>query len=273
MFAQNVSEVVAVRRKNRQLRTRSMNQEQAEGESLESHVKDLVLEREIGRGSYGKVYKALWKGKEVAAKRFHAVLANDSCGQMIDHLREEFQREWDALKSLNHPNVVKFHEVVFPKGRLPVIITELLHCDLERFIRESKSSPKVPLINLICIALDVIQGLQFMHGLENPIVHRDLATKNILLTDTGTAKIADMGVAKVFVQGYEMYATPVRGTPVYAAPETYPAMENFEIVNNAKYGPQVDIFSFGVMLLAMAVGHEPKVWPISPITKGIMIIS
>ncbi|PFX18385.1 GTP-binding protein YPT1 [Stylophora pistillata] len=244
-----------------------MDQEQAEEESLESHVRDLVLEREIGKGSYGKVYKALWNGREVAAKRFHAALANSGYSEIIDQIREEFQREWEILKSLNHPNVVKFYGVEFPKGRLPIIITELLHCDLERFIRESKSSPKVPTMNLLCIALDVIQGLQYMHGLGNPIVHRDLATKNILLTHAGTAKIADLGVAKEFVQGYEMYATPVRGTLVYAAPETYPVMVNFEVVDNAKYGPKVDIFSFGVMLLAMAVGHEPKVSSLSPITK------
>ena len=191
---------------------------------------------------------------------------------MVDQFREEFQREWDVLKLLNHPNVVKLHQVVFPKRRLPIIITELLHCDLERFVRESTSSPKVPDMNLICIALDVIQGLQYMHGLDPPVVHRDLATKNILLTVNGTAKIADMGVAKAFTQGCDMYATPVRGTPVYAAPETYPVMRHFEVVDNAKYGPKVDIFSFGVVLLAMVVGHEPVVWPVSPITKGLYCI-
>ena len=247
-----------------------MSHGEDEEESLESHVKGLVLEKEIGKGSYGKVYKAVWNGSEVAAKRFHSTFFENGFSQVADQYMDEFQREWDVLKLLNHPNVVKLHTALFPKGHSPIIITELLHCDLEKYIKESTSSPKIPNMNLICIALDVIQGLQYMHSLTPPVVHRDLATKNILLTVNGTAKIADMGVAKVFAAGCEMYATHVPGTPVYAAPETYPVMRNFEVVGDAKYGPKVDIFSFGVVLLAMIVGREPVVWPITPIDKGML---
>ena len=247
-----------------------MSHGEDEEESFESHVKGLVLEKEIGKGSYGKVYKAVWNGSEVAAKRFHSTFFENGFSQVADQYMDEFQREWDVLKLLNHPNVVKLHTALFPKGHSPIIITELLHCDLEKYIKESTSSPKIPNMNLICIALDVIQGLQYMHSLTPPVVHRDLATKNILLTVNGTAKIADMGVAKVFAAGCEMYATRVPGTPVYAAPETYPVMRNFEVVDDAKYGPKVDIFSFGAVLLAMIVGHEPMVWPITPIDKGML---
>ncbi|KAJ7384771.1 hypothetical protein OS493_020363 [Desmophyllum pertusum] len=144
--------------------------------------------------------------------------------------RKRFSGESDVHKLLNHANVVKLHTVVFPRGYSPIIITELLHCDLERYIKKSNSSPKIPNMKLICIALDVIQGLQYMHNLDPPVVHRDLATKNILLTVNGTAKIADMGVAKRFAAGCEMYASPMPGTPVYAAPEIYTVMRQFEMV-------------------------------------------
>ena len=252
-----------------------MSYAESQGESLESHVKGLILKKEIGKGSYGKVYHAIWNGSEVAAKRFHSSFFENgfSHQEIIDQYMEEFQREWDVLKLLNHPNVVKLHTVLFPKGYSPIIITELLHCDLEKFIRESTTLPRIPEMKLICIALDVIEGLQYMHGLTPPVVHRDLATKNILLTVDGTAKIADMGVAKVFAAGCEMYATNVPGTPVYAAPETYPVMRHFEVIDGAKYGPKVDVFSFGAVLMAMIVGHEPKVWPLSPISKGMSFIA
>ncbi|KAM7440978.1 hypothetical protein ABFA07_009964 [Porites harrisoni] len=244
----------------------------AQEESLESHVKELVLKREIGKGSYGKVYKAVWKGRDVAAKRFHSVFfQNSSCLQ--EHYMEEFQREWNVLKLLHHPNVVKLHTVLFPKGLSPIIITELLHCDLEKYIRESTTTPKIPEMKLICIALDVIEGLNYMHGLERPVAHRDLATKNILLTEHGNAKVADLGVAKIFEAGCEMHATHVPGTPLYTAPETYPVMKQFEVVGNARYGPKVDIFSFGAVVMAMIVGHEPSVWPLTPITKDGEMIS
>ena len=242
----------------------------AQEESLESHVKGLVLKQEIGKGSYGKVYRATWNGNEVAAKRFHSVFFEN--GFNNQEFMEEFQREWDVLKLLDHPNVVKLHTVLLPQGHSPIIITELLHCDLERYIKESTTSPKIPEMNLICIALDVIEGLHYMHGLTPPVVHRDLATKNILLTKNGNAKIADLGVAKVFAAGCEMYATRVPGTPVYAAPEMYPVMRWFEVIDDAKYGPRVDIFSFGAVLMAMILGHEPVVWPLTPITKGMLYI-
>ena len=240
-------------------------------DSLESHVKGLVLKKEIGRGSYGRVYQVVWNGNEVAAKRFHSIFFENgfSSQEVVDQYIEEFQREWEVLKLLDHPNVVKLHTVVFPKGYSPIIITELLHCDLEKHIRESTTSPKISEMNLLCIALDVIEGLLYMHGLDPPVVHRDLATKNILLTVDGRAKIADLGVAKAFATGSDMYATHVPGTPVYAAPETYPVIRQFQVVDGAKYGPKVDVFSFGVVLMAMVLGHEPMAWPISPINKGV----
>ena len=107
-----------------------------------------------------------------------------------------------------------------------------------------------------------------MHGLDPPIVHRDLATKNILLTVNGNAKIADFGVSKAFSAGRDMNASIVPGTPLYAAPETYPTMNQFQMTGEAMYGPKVDVFSFGAVLLCMIVGHEPRVKPPCPITKG-----
>lgn len=250
-----------------------MSSASSQEDSLESHVKGLLLLKEIGKGSYGKVYKAVWNGMEVAAKRFHCAFFENGYQDVVDQYMQGFQREWEVLRRLNHPNVVKLYTVLLPKGYSPIIITELLHCDLEKYIRESTSSPKIPEMNLIRIASGVIEGLQYMHGLKPPVVHRDLATKNILLTVHGDAKIADLGVAKVFAAGCDMYATQVPGTPVYAAPETYPVMKQFQVIDGAKYGPKVDVFSFGVVLLAMILGHEPKVCRLTPISKDGEMIS
>ena len=234
-------------------------------DSLQSHVKGLEFLKEIGKGSYGIVYRAKWNGEEVAAKRFHPIFfENGFCQEdMID-----FQRERAVLEKTNHPNIVKLKTVLLPKRAPPIIITELLHCDLEKYIQVSKTSPKVSENNLIQIATDVIKGLEYMHGLDPPIVHRDLATKNILLTVNGNAKIADFGVSKAFSAGRDMNASIVPGTPDYAAPETYPAMNQFQMTGEPMYGPKVDVFSFGAVLLCMIVGHEPRVKPPCPITKG-----
>ena len=234
-------------------------------DSLQSHVKGLEFLKEIGKGSYGIVYRAKWNGEEVAAKRFHPILfENGFCQESM----RDFQREREVLEATDHPNIVKLKTVLLPEGVPPIIITELLHCDLEKYIRVSKTSPKVSENNLIQIATDVSKGLEYMHGLDPPIVHRDLATKNILLTVNGNAKIADFGVSKAFSAGRDMNASIVPGTPDYAAPETYPAMNQFQMTGEPMYGPKVDVFSFGAVLLCMIVGHEPRVKPPCPITKG-----
>ena len=238
-------------------------------ESLESHVKDLVLKREIGKGSYGKVYQAIWKGREVAAKRFHSIFFET--GFSSQEIIVQFKRKWEILKwlDLDHPNVMKLHTVLFPKGLSPIIITELLHRDLRSYIRESTTSPKIPEMKLICIALDVIEGLNYLHGLSvvHTVVHSNLSTQNILLTVKGNAKIADLEVAKVFRAGFEVYATPVPSTPVYAAPEIYPVVRQSV---KLKYDQRVDIYSFGVVLMTMILGHEPRLSSsyITPFTKG-----
>ena len=82
-------------------------------DSLQSHVKGLEFLKEIGKGSYGIVYRAKWNGEEVAAKRFHPIFfENGFCEEnLID-----FQRERAVLEKTNHPNIVKLKTVLLPKG-------------------------------------------------------------------------------------------------------------------------------------------------------------
>ncbi|XP_031572102.1 receptor-like protein kinase At5g59670 [Actinia tenebrosa] len=217
------------------------------------------FKNQIGKGSYGEVWLAEWNGQEVAAKKLHPELLKAEYGQRaIDHYIGEFRKEWEVLRQLKHPNIVKMHTVLFPPNESPVIVMELLHCDLLHYIEKSTSTPKVSPSEGLSIAIGVAEGLQYLHEQSPPVVHRDLATKNILLTVDGQPKIADLGVAKVFAGGGEAQAaTAGCGTPAYSAPETYLDTFNYK----AKYGVKVDIFSFGVTLLVIVVGHEPVVFP------------
>jgi serine/threonine protein kinase len=227
----------------------------------------IVYKKQIGKGSYGEVWSAVWNGFEVAAKRIHEEFIRKEFGQeIIDHYIGGFKKEWEVLRDLDHPNIVKMHTVLFPLNKSPVIVMELLHCDLEHYIKRSTSTPKVSLSEGLSISLGVAEGLEYLHGMNPPIVHRDLATKNILLTEDGHPKIADLGVAKVFAAGKDAIATAKPGTPLYAAPETYKNIRSYV----AKYGVKVDIFSFGVVMLAIIVGHEPVVFPVGPL-KGTII--
>ena len=117
---------------------------------------------------------------------------------------------------------------------------------------------------------DVAEGIAYIHGHDPPIVHRDLACKNILLTKEKQAKIADLGLAKAFSRNEKMYASPVPGTPVYAAPETFPAAQDNAVApNKVEYDVSIDVFSFGVILMEVINGSPPVVDPQDPFTKSL----
>ena len=221
------------------------------------------LNNEIGRGSYGTVYEGTLDNEPVAVKVLHKDLR---CDSIIDKFREECE----LLQRLNHKNIVKLIQFNISHSSSPVLITELLDCDLEKYITNLQPK-KIPFPEVVSIMLDVAQGLHYLHYQCNPaIVHRDLAGKNILLTKTRQAKIADLGLAKLFPRRQRgMSASPVPGTPVYAAPETWPRQRHKNPLRQAVvtslpqvvYNKEIDIFSFGVVLMEAINGREPKCHP------------
>ncbi|KAK3741293.1 hypothetical protein QZH41_012594, partial [Actinostola sp. cb2023] len=210
----------------------------------------------IGRGAYGEVYSGYWRGRKVALKKLESFLLDGDFrnrGQAFENLR----KEWDILSQLNHPNIVEYHTVILSEVAPPIIVTELCDCDLHHFIREN-SNRKVCFQDTVAIMTDVAEGLKYLHGRRTPIIHRDLSSRNILLTKSKRAKITDMGLAKAFPQG-AMYATAGVGTPVYAAPETYPERRpGGRFAQKAYYTEKIDIFSFGAVLLEVIIGRLPS---------------
>ena len=104
---------------------------------------------------------------------------------------------------------------------------------------------------------DVALGLCYLHSQTPAIIHRDLSSNNVLLTPNMTAKISDLGVARILnltpLQVSRMTQTP--GTPTYMPPEV--------MVANPKYDTSVDEFSYGIMMIHMFSGRwpEPQVGP------------
>ena len=186
----------------------------------------------------------------MAAKKFHSYISNKPEAK-------KYTEEWRILSELDHPNIVKYLAVVLPekwpksRDESIIIITELLDQDLRTFIENSNAKPRKPKVSFrdtVSIMLDVAEGLNYLH--ERSIVHRDLACKNILLTSTKRAKIADFGFAKYFPGGHTA-ATANPGTAASRAPEAF-ERSFFRRVN---YGTKADIFSFGVVMLEVIVGH------------------
>ena len=209
---------------------------------------DVRLLNKIGEGSFGDVFRAVWKNKYVAAKKLHPyVLRNPEAMKYCE--------DWKILSKLDHPNIVKYLTVVIPKESLiheesTIIVTELLDQDLRRFIKNTKG--KVTFRDTVSIMLDVALGLNYLHQPPIQIVHRDLACKNILLTAEKRAKIADFGLAKCFPNG-EMAASANPGSFAYSAPETFG--RHFCTRGKITYGFKADVFSFGIIMLELIIGH------------------
>lgn len=236
-----------------------------------SSVDEIKLGDKIGDGSYAEVYKAVWCGKQVAAKKIRPVFfEGDYDGSIRTAFLEKFKSEWEILQSVKHENIVQYYTVIIPPSpETPIIVTELLECDLAKYIRESESTPKVSFSEVVKIMLDVAEALHYLHTLKPPILHRDLASKNVLLTKSIHAKIADLGLAKAFPHG-AMYATAMPGTPVYAAPETYPKkFGGRPWGDKARYTEKIDIFSFGALMLETIIGHLPERVLPDPVLEGI----
>jgi len=130
-----------------------------------------------------------------------------------------------------------------------MIVTELMEGGDLRAALDSIDSPMLHWSSLgRQIALDIVRGLCFLHA--NNVIHRDLKSKNVLLTaDWATAKIADVGAAAIHSKGYlTASAGQVLGTLAWAAPE---------LLLGQKITPKADIFSCGVVLWEIVTGKAP----------------
>ena len=212
----------------------------------------------IGEGGYGEVWKVRWKGKVAAGKQLRGFLFDTN-----ERALERFLVEYNILRRLSHPNIIKMFGLEIVEGHPPIMIMELMHQDLDTYVHDSRTEPKVQLKDAIGILLGVAKGLNYLHTLSlplRPVIHRDLSSKNILLDKMKFAKITDLGQAKINSDRFLEEATPKPGFWPYLAPETYSLhdYDNARASWKATYGSEVDIFSFGVVALEVVIGRRPR---------------
>ncbi|KAK9806572.1 hypothetical protein WJX73_003484 [Symbiochloris irregularis] len=195
---------------------------------------------ELGGGAFGKVYKAVLGGAStVAVKVLHDAEA-----------AADFGHEIAILRSCRHSNIVQFQGACVRQGRVMLVTEFLTGGDLWHAL--GKPSVSRPIFSWPVwghkVALDIARGLHFLHSRTRPIVHFDLKSHNILLASDGTAKIADVGLARILNQEYVSKLDEVAGTFAWAAPE---------LLLGRRCSEKVDIFAFGVVLWEIATGERP----------------
>ena len=206
-----------------------------------------VTDRELGHGSYATVLELEYMGLKCAGKKIHeALLMQGGASYSV----RRFEEECHLLSQVRHPNVVQFLGVHFQQGvPAPILVMEFLPTNLTSCIEQYGILPKEISYSILH---DVALGLCYLHSQTPPIIHRDLSSNNVLLTPNMTAKISDLGVARILnltpLQVSRMTQTP--GTPAYMPPEV--------MIANPKYDTSVDTFSYGILMIHMFSGRWPE---------------
>jgi serine/threonine protein kinase len=157
-------------------------------------------------------------------------------------MAECFDRELRILQSTKHPNIVELNDICYTPHLILVIMEYCSGGDLLTAVQSRKFFNES---DCCTILLDVLQALHYLH--QHSISHRDLKLENILLSESGTAKIADFGLSHHIARD-GLLGTPC-GSIEYSAPE---------ILRGEHYdGRKVDIWSLGVVLYAMYMGGMP----------------
>ena len=194
----------------------------------------------IGVGAYGRVFEVEFCGELYAAKEIHPVLLEGVEQAGIERMKKMFIDECHQSSALGHRNVVHVLGVYNPGGesRLPVLVMERMQESLTSLVEKY---PNIPMCVKLSMLLDVSRGLWYLHSHNPPIVHRDLSPNNILLTSLFVAKISDLGVAKVISADSKKTSTRAPGTVDFMGPEA--------LAEVPEYGPSLDVFSYGGVIL------------------------
>ena len=207
-----------------------------------------------------------YDGKLCAGKEVHSLLLQLASPTEAAKIKDDLLRECHLWSTLRHPNVVSFLGIYYPsidESVLPVMVMEKMQESVTSLVDKHHN---IPLLVKLSILHDVSLGLQYLHGRNPPIVHKDLTPNNILVTPHLEAKIT--GVAKAMMTGNGKMMTKTPGTGVFMPPE---ALDDKPV-----YGPPLDVFSFGGVVLYITSRQWPTpkaIKQIDPKTKRQIFLS
>ncbi|CAN7104920.1 unnamed protein product [Brassica rapa subsp. narinosa] len=198
---------------------------------------DLVRGNRIGSGAGGTVYKVVHR----PTSRVYALKILN--GNHDDTVRGHICREIKILRDVNHPNVVKCHEMFDHNGEIQVLLEFMDQGSLEGAHVSNEQ-------HLSDLSRQILKGLAYLHGRH--IVHRDIKPSNLLINSNNNVKIADFGVSRVLAQTLSPCKSSV-GTIAYMSPERI----NTDLNQGMYDGCAGDIWSFGVSVLEFFLGRFP----------------
>ncbi|KAG6031835.1 Protein kinase [Claviceps citrina] len=203
----------------------------------EQRIGAYKIVRTLGEGSFGKVRLAIHQGtgQQVALKIIarKKLISRDMAGRV--------EREIEYLQLLRHPHIIKLYTVIKTHAEI-IMVLEYAAGELFDYIvqngRMKEAEARRFFQQMLC-------AVEYCH--RHKIVHRDLKPENLLLDDNLDVKIADFGLSNIMTDGNFLKTSC--GSPNYAAPE---------VIGGKLYaGPEVDVWSCGIILYVLLVGRLP----------------
>ena len=204
----------------------------------------IQLGERIGIGSYGEVHRGVWRGTEVAVKRFLDQ-------NLSEQLMTEFFAEVDLMRRLRHPNVILLMGAVTTTPNLS-IVTEFLHRgSLFKLLHKMQDGFTDNILKQesrrLRMALDVSKGMHYLHSCTPTIVHRDLKSPNLLVDKHWVVKVCDFGMSRMKKNTF-LSSKSNAGTPEWMAPE---------VLRNELSDEKSDVYSFGVIFWELLTREIP----------------
>ncbi|KAH0918961.1 hypothetical protein HID58_026621 [Brassica napus] len=206
-------------------------------------VKEGFKEKQLlGRGGFGQVYKGTLPGSdaEIAVKR----TSHDSRQGM-----REFRAEISTIGRLRHPNLVRLLGYCRHKEHLYLVYDFMPNGSLDKYLySNSENQERLAWETRFKIIKDIASALLYLHQeWVQVILHRDIKPANILIDHEMNARLGDLGLAKMYDQGFDPQTSKVAGTFGYIAPE---------LLRTGRATTSTDVYAFGLVMLEVVCGRR-----------------
>jgi len=234
-------------------------------------IADVAIQKELATGGFGVVYLARLYSQLVVVKQIlPKAMSKDLLRRFMDEIR--------LYARMDHPKVVHFIGLAWTNLMdLSLIIEYMPRGDLTTLLRQKckekgsrrtftwlgdNSQPRTK----ISLALDVAEALVYLHSFDPTIIHRDIKSRNVLLSHEWEAKLSDFGISRE--SSGESTMTGGMGTTAWIAPE---------VLQGERYSESADIFSFGIVLSEMDTcghpynSHRPEADPLTDAKIALLV--
>ncbi|CAN6181995.1 unnamed protein product [Urochloa humidicola] len=210
-------------------------------------------QRKLGTGGFGEVYRGDDdKGNPVAVKKLISIGKTDAEAQLLR--RKEFEAEVNIISRLRHRNLVRLFGWCDSRKGLLLVYELIPGGSLDKYLYNTDSERSFGWSDRYRVIIGLGKALGYLHGEHSGtryVLHGDIKPSNIMLDKDLNTKLGDFGLARLIDQGDDEAptTTTIMGTPGYIEPE---------FRDTGKRCKESDVYSFGIVLLEMVMGHGPQ---------------